>query len=218
MKFTIYCAPWQINRVPCSNETVSGEAPPVNRWLPAKMLLIMKLTAFLLLVISLHVSAGSIAQKITIIKKNATLEQIFEMIRQQGGYDFLFSSQVLAKAHRVDIEARNATVKEVLDLCFKDQPLMYILHEKTIIVKEKEKKEEKTPALTITTRTAPESTTTGSGNLPATYTPTAQPVSGTVKDEKDQPVEGAAVTIKKLNTGTVTDRNGKFQFNVPDGT
>jgi hypothetical protein len=137
MKFTVYCAPWQWNRVPCSNEPVSGDTPPANRWLPAKMLLIMKLTAFLLLVISLHVSAAGVAQKITIVKKNATLEQIFELIQQQGGYDFLVSSQVLAKAHRVDIEVRNATVKEVLDQCFKNQPLTYILHERTIIVKEK---------------------------------------------------------------------------------
>src|SRR6185436_13508131 len=125
MKFPIYCAPWQLHPVPGSNERVPGATRPNNRWLPAKMLLIMKLTAFLLLVISLHVSARGLSQKLTIVKKNATLEQIFELIRQQGGYDFLFSSQVLAKAHRVDIEARNATVKEVLDLCFKDQPITY---------------------------------------------------------------------------------------------
>jgi TonB-linked SusC/RagA family outer membrane protein len=218
MKFTIYWAPWQLNRVLCSNEHGSGATRPTNRWLPAKMLLIMKLTAFLLLVISLHVSAGGVAQKITIVKKNATLEQIFEMIQQQGGYDFLFSSQVLAKAHRVDIEARNATVKEVLDQCFKNQPLIYILNEKTIIVKEKEKKEEKTTALAVTIDPAPEPKAMGTGIITTAYVPTAQPVSGTVKDEKDQPVEGAAVSIKKLNIGTVTDRNGKFQFTVPDGT
>src|SRR5687768_10180571 len=165
MKFTVYCAPWQSNPVLCSNEHVSGQPRPTNRWLPAKMLLLMKLTAFLLLVISLHVSAGGVAQKITIVKKNATLEQIFELIQQQGGYDFLFSSRVLAKAHRVDIEARNATVKEVLDLCFKDQPLTYILHERTIIVKEKEKKEEKTTALAITIGAAPDPRPAVSGTL-----------------------------------------------------
>jgi TonB-dependent starch-binding outer membrane protein SusC len=218
MKFKIYCAPWQLNRVLCSNEPRSGATRPANRWLPGKMLLIMKLTAFLLLVISLHVSARGLSQKITIVKKNATLEQIFELIQRQGGYDFLFSSQVLAKAHRVSIEARNATVKEVLDQCFKDQPLIYILHEKTIIVKEKEKKEEKNTALVVSIGAAPEPKTTGLGNVTTASAPVAQPVSGTVKDEKDQPIDGAAVSIKKLNIGTVTDRNGKFQFTVPDGT
>ncbi|HEX6430295.1 MAG TPA: TonB-dependent receptor plug domain-containing protein, partial [Niastella sp.] len=178
----------------------------------------MKLTAFLLLVISLHVSAGGVAQKITIVKKNATLEQIFELIQQQGGYDFLVSSQVLAKAHRVDIEARNATVKEVLDQCFKDQPLIYILHERTIIVKEKEKKEEKSTAQVVTIVATPDPKPASSVNVTTAFATTAQPVSGTVKDEKDQPVEGAAVSIKKLNIGTVTDHNGKFQFTVPDGT
>jgi len=112
MKLTIYCAPWQLNKVPCSNEPESGATRSTNRWLPAKMLLIMKLTAFLLLVISLHVSARGVAQKITIIKKNATLEQIFELIQQQGGYDFLVSSQVLAKAHRVDVRRRDAIVAD----------------------------------------------------------------------------------------------------------
>ncbi|THU33028.1 TonB-dependent receptor [Niastella caeni] len=217
MKLTVYCAPWQLNRVPCSNEHVSGKTPPANWWLPAKMLLIMKLTAFLLLVISLHVSARGLSQKITIVKKNATLEQIFELIQQQGGYDFLVSSQVLAKAHRVDIEARNATVKEVLDQCFKNQPLTYILHEKTIIVKEKEKKEEKSTAQAVTIVSEPEQKASGSGHVTTAYATTAQTVSGTVKDEKNQPIEGAAVSIKKLNIGTITDHNGKFQFTVPDG-
>jgi len=125
---------------------------------------------------------------------------------------------VLAKAHRVDIEARNATVKEVLDLCFKDQPLTYILHEKTIIVKEKEKKEEKNTAQATAIETGAEQKVTGATNVTTAFAPTAQPVSGTVKDEKDQPIEGAAIFIKKLNIGTVCDRNGKFQLTVPDGT
>jgi TonB-linked SusC/RagA family outer membrane protein len=215
MKLTIYCAPRSINRVPCSNSTVPGKAA-TTRFLP-KMLLIMKLTAFLL-IITLHVSAKGLAQKITISKKNATLEQVFELLQQQGGYNFLFNSRMLAKAHRVDIHVVNATVTEVLNHCFKDQPLTYLIHDKTIIVKEKVKTDAVAPSPTVDLVAAP-----GPDPKPGRLTMTApaplvQRISGTVKDEKNQPVEGAAISIKALGIGTSTDKSGKFELSVPNGT
>jgi len=37
-------------------------------------------------------------------------------------------------------------------------------------------------------------------------------IEGRVLDEQDQPIKGAAVVIRELNTGTTTDRNGAFRF------
>jgi TonB-linked SusC/RagA family outer membrane protein len=218
MKLTVYCTPCTLNRATGSNLPATGKSGTTNRWLPAKMLLIMKLTALCLLIACLHVSAEGLSQRLTIVKKNASLEQIFELIQQQGGYDFLFSSQVLAKAHRVDIEARNATVKEVLDQCFKNQPLTYIIHERTIIVKEKAHKEDQNPLPATVTGAPTEQKGIASINITTTVATPPQRLTGTVKDEKNQPVEGAAVSIKKLNIGTVTDKNGKFELTVPEGT
>jgi type II secretory pathway component GspD/PulD (secretin) len=111
-----------------------------NRSLPAKILLIMRLTATFLLVATLHVSAAGFSQTVTISEKNAKLEDIFNILQQQTGYNFMFNSHMLAKAKRVTIQVHNATVEEVLPLCFKDQPFSYIIKDNTIIVKQKEEK------------------------------------------------------------------------------
>ena len=40
-------------------------------------------------------------------------------------------------------------------------------------------------------------------------------VKGRVADDKNQPVAGASVTIKGMNAGTATDKNGEFQLSAP---
>jgi hypothetical protein len=43
-------------------------------------------------------------------------------------------------------------------------------------------------------------------------------VSGTVKDNKGEPMIGVSVLIKGTDTGTVTDFDGKYELNVSSGT
>lgn len=38
------------------------------------------------------------------------------------------------------------------------------------------------------------------------------PVSGTVKDVKNEPIPGVSVLVKGTGTGTVTDQNGDFKI------
>lgn len=44
-----------------------------------------------------------------------------------------------------------------------------------------------------------------------------QTITGTVKDNKNQPLPGASVKIKGTSTGTSTDANGNFKLNLPVG-
>lgn len=175
------------------NLTADGKALRGRVLLPGKMLVVMRLTAIVLLAASLHVSAAGLTQTVTLSKKNATLEQVFESLQQQTGYNFVFNSHLLAKAKKVTIRVNNATVEQVLSLCFKDQPFTYVVQDKTIVVKAKEE-----------ARDAADARAPG-------------PVKGVIKDENNAPLEGAAITVKGL-TGTVTDKNGKFTLNIPAGT
>src|ERR1700744_4521801 len=152
--------------------TAHGEAPSRRRLLPVKMLLLMKGLMAILLTVSLQVSATGLSQTVTIEKKNVTLEQGFEILQQQTGYTFVFNSHMLAQAKRVTVHAKNATIEQVLTICFKDQPLTYIIQDKTIVVKEKD-------------ATPP----------PAAVSPAAAPVRGTVTDDGGGPVEGAAISV-----------------------
>lgn len=177
------------------NLLVPGKAAYERRLVPFKMLLIMKLTAILLLTAALHVSATGLSQKITFSRGNASLEQVFEAIQQQAGYSFIFNSHMLAGAKKVNIRVRNASVEEVLTLCFKDQPFSFVIQNKVIVVKE-------TPRLTVALPGPP---------------PLPLRITGTVQDENNKPIEGATVSIPKLSIGTATDKEGKFALEVPDG-
>lgn len=163
----------------------------------SKMLLVMRLAAILLLTASLHVSASGFTQTVTISRKNARLEEIFDILQKQTGYNFMFNSHMLARAKKVNVQVSNATVEQVLVQCFKDQPLTYVIQDKIIIIKEKEEK--KTVDINAGTLAPPH-------------------IRGTVKDENNAPVEGAAITVKGLSRGTVTDKQGKFELTLPEGT
>src|SRR5882757_8904279 len=91
-----------------------------------KTVRVMKITAFLLLVACLHLSARGLSQgKITLTEKAASLETILKDIRKQTGYQYLFVDQWEQEAKKIDISVTNASLEEVLDICFRDQPFSY---------------------------------------------------------------------------------------------
>jgi hypothetical protein len=47
---------------------------------------------------------------------------------------------------------------------------------------------------------------------------TESSISGTVKDDKGEPLIGATITVYKSSLGTVTDVNGHYQLKLPSGT
>ncbi|HEY6082345.1 MAG TPA: SusC/RagA family TonB-linked outer membrane protein, partial [Chitinophagaceae bacterium] len=152
----------------------------------------MKITAILMLVACLQVSATGYSQEITLSEKNVPLQKVFKEIRQQTGYNFLCSYDLLEQAGKVSVKVRNASLEEVLHLCFKGKPLTYTIIEKTVVVKH---------ALML--------------ELPSVAPLPPPPISihGKVTDEKGQPIPGASIRVKNSNFGTVTDNNGNFSLN-----
>src|SRR6185369_7189735 len=115
-----------------------------------KTLRIMKITAFLLTIICLHAAAGGHSQTITISATNAPLEKIFTEIKKQTGYEFVYRRELLQNTRAVDIDVKNATVKQVLDICFKDQRLDYKIVDNLIVLSEKiEQKDSSPPPLPL---------------------------------------------------------------------
>ncbi len=100
-----------------------------------KVLLMMKLTTLLLILTIMPVSAASLAQKISLHEKDAPIEKIFNQIRVQSGYDFIFNRNLLKTAKRVNIHVVNANLEDALTACFAKQPFTFTLQKNTIIVK-----------------------------------------------------------------------------------
>lgn len=152
----------------------------------------MKITAVIVLFACLHVSARTNAQNITLSLKNASLETVFKEIKKQAGFNFVYNNSLMQSAKRVDMQVSKASVEEVLQKCFKNQPLTYTIIDKTIVVKPK--------VLTATDILR--------GFIP----PPPIDVHGRVMNEKGEPVEGVTVTVRATNKASSTDANGFFEI------
>jgi len=166
---------------------------PFRRW-HEKIFLVMKLTTALILIGCLQVSAKGFTQEsITLSEKNAPLEKVFKKIKQQTGYYFVHRDEWLKQAHNVDINVKDAPLSEVLEICFRNQPITYSIVGKTVIIKLKEVAK----------------------NTPPLEAPPID-VRGRVVNEKGEPVVGATITVKGTSRATSTDEKGEFILNGVD--
>jgi TonB-linked SusC/RagA family outer membrane protein len=155
---------------------------------PVQLMRIMKLTVLIMTLFLLQVSAASKAQ-ITINEQRASLRTVMKAITRQSGYDFVYSVQDLSAARPVTIKLNNVSIDKALRLCFADQPLVYQISDKTVIVK---------PAAPSFLEKVVDA-----------FTPPVD-ISGLVLDEKGLPLAGVTVRVKGTNKATFTDNAGKF--------
>jgi len=166
-----------------------------------KTLRVMKMTAFILLVAVFQVSAHSgYSQGITLHLKQATIKEVLRQISLQTGADYVITNQDVIGARRVDISVNNGSLEEVLDLCFKDQPVNYKM-DGTII------------------KITPKPAASMQGAENSAPAPLAD-IHGRVTDSLGNPLQGAGVVVKGSKHGTSTDVNGNFSLKGvdPDAT
>jgi len=102
-----------------------------------KIWLIMRLTTVILIATIMQVSASGFAQKISLTKSNAALEDIIKDLRKQSGYDFVVPGELLDKAKSVNIRVKDVDFEKVLDQIFDSQPIAYEINNNTVTLKEK---------------------------------------------------------------------------------
>jgi len=100
-----------------------------------KLLIVMKLTAILLLIGTMHLSAASYSQSVTVSRKNTTLESVFRDIKKQTGYLFFYSGKVNLNRQILNVELKNVPLEEALKACLADQNLTFNIVDKTIVVR-----------------------------------------------------------------------------------
>ena len=158
----------------------------------------MKLTAFILVVTLIQVSARTYSQQVTLNQTNTSLATVLKEIKHQSGYVFI-SKDVDLNAPRISIKIKNATIDEVLSICFKNLPISYSIVDKTVVLIPKE-----SPQVKQAVQEPP----------PADIT-----ITGSVKDAKGVTLPGVSISVVgNPRQGTVTDKNGKFILDVKENT
>src|SRR5690625_6426829 len=97
----------------------------------------MKLITVRMMWVFVHLSAIDVyAQLVSLHEQESELGQVILEIRKQTGFNFLFSTEVLAKANRVTVNFNDWSLQKALDAIFEKQPLSYSIIEETIVIKE----------------------------------------------------------------------------------
>ena len=151
-------------------------------------LLKMKVTVLLLLVCVLQSMAGAYSQtaKYDISMTGGKLENVFKLIEQKGEYTFLYSIEDVDQISSVNVNVKQADLKEVLDICLANTKLMYEINGRLVIIRVKDEKPEDKMVV----------------------------IKGVVKDKSGEPLPGVTIIEKGTTVGVATGIDGKFTFNT----
>ena len=164
----------------------------------SKFLLCMKITCYMLVALVTAAHAEGKAQHITLLLKNAGLEQVFSEITKQTNYRFLYSDDVIQSSEPITVSLKDVEIQHVLDRVINRQGMTYKIMSNTIIVSS--------------------SKTDGShlSNAPPKSTQEEIAITGTVNDASGEALAGATVAVKgQTSRGTKTDASGQFALEVP---
>ena len=126
-------------------------------------------------------------QKVTINVKDVAVQEVFKAINKQTGLDFVYGTLQLSELGKVTLQMRNVTVEKVLSELFAGTLFEYKFEMNSIIIKKRIGKE----------------------------TVEDLHLSGVVTDEKGHSLPGVTVSVKKINLGTATDKDGKYKLVFP---
>ncbi|MFX1706396.1 TonB-dependent receptor plug domain-containing protein [Chitinophaga sp. CC14] len=165
-----------------------------------KIFLLKTITVSVLLFAGIFAGTAATAQQITLNEKNAPLKKIFNLIKKQGDYIFFYEKGVLDKTAPVTINVSNAGIRDVLEICLKNQPLSYIISGNNIGIKRK---------------TAGAEGASGETAAPAALPDEDILIWGVVVDSVSNPKQGVTVTSisggSHQKTFAVTNADGTFE-------
>ncbi|HEY4206759.1 MAG TPA: SusC/RagA family TonB-linked outer membrane protein, partial [Puia sp.] len=153
----------------------------------------MRLTTAFLLAACLQVSARSFSQQITLSLRDAPLEKVFKEIEKQSDYQFFYKMDLIPRFKNVDVDVKNADLRQTLSLLLKDQSLSYYIVDNTIVI-------------TIDHLNDPAAAPGDGGQPPPGL------IKGKVVNAEGEPVSGVSVSIKGSSAGTSTDADGNFSI------
>ena len=157
-----------------------------------KWIMRMNLIIITLCLACLQITFAANAQSITLAKKNASLDEVFQELRKQSGYDFVITNAQIKQAKPVTIRVDREELITVLNKCFEGQPFTYAIENKTIVVIPKKKEQQSTIAADISLK-------------------------GSVTDEKGLAIVGVTVKVDGTSFGTSTNEQGNYKLNLTPG-
>ena len=138
----------------------------------------------------LHAENSYTQQKVSILFKDAAIEEVIKAVEAQSGYVVVYNNTLLKTVKRVTVTLRNVNAVEALNEALKGSGLHCKLVEDFLVIAKDNVK------------TAPEDDK-------------GRKIEGKVTDKDKMPLPGVTVLVKGTKLGVVTDTAGKFQLTLP---
>lgn len=146
-------------------------------------------------------------RRLSLQANNEKIKTVLTAIEKSVSIKFSYSPQVIQSNRKVTFEAQNVTLGYVLNNLLPTLRLTYKIVGSQIILVQ-------LPPASSTSTTGSE---TPSGNQTAVAQTADRTVSGRVTGETGEGLPGVNVLVKGSTRGTVTDVDGRFRVNVPEG-
>lgn len=171
-----------------------GLFKPNSNW--HKLLLTMKISAFLLFCCLVNIFAAptySQSTKISLNLKDATIEEVLNKIEDMSEFYFLYNNKLIDVKRKVNIEADKEPIKDILNSIL-PADTKFIVYDRQIIL-------------------APSDVAALSSTVQQQLK-----ITGTITDKDGAPIIGANVVVTGTTLGAMTDIAGKYSIGVPPGS
>jgi TonB-dependent starch-binding outer membrane protein SusC len=174
-----------------------AKATAFDKQLLRKLIIMSKLCLLLLTCSVLTLQAGTTygqQVRINLEMKNASLSEIIAAIKQQTEFEFAYDSNLESvQVDNVSVNVQNEKIDNVLSSILEGTDINYKVIDKIILLSKNN--------LKITS--GPESKADNQ----------LKNITGTVTDEKGNPLAGVTITVQGTTFGTLTDASGKYIIN-----
>ena len=164
--------------------------------IPKKLLLVMKLTAFLIVVLTMQVTATVYSQnkKLSLNMQGNSIKEVLQQIEAQSEYRFIYENEKVNLDTKVSIRVTDEVVDKILKQLFEKDGINYSITDNNLILINPSERQMK-------------SIGKESINLQQ-----QKSISGKVTDYTGATLPGVSVLVKGTTNGTITDENGNYSL------
>ena len=167
-----------------------GQTIPICQ--PKKVFNIMRITVVLCLLTTFCTFASvSYSQnaEISLNLKGVTLQEAINAIKEQSDFSFWYRNEEINLSKIISIKAEKQSINKIMPQLLAEQNLVYSINDRHIIIYKKEK-------------------------IPISTQQNRKQISGTITDQKGEPLIGVNIIEKGTSNGTVTNMDGDFSLTV----
>ena len=141
--------------------------------------------------------------RISLSEVNTPVEDVLKKIEKEAKCLFVFNTQVDTQ-RKVNLNVKNKTVSEVLDIMFKGTDVSYSIQNPNIMLSKRSAAQEQPKA--------------AKGTAAAQATNGSRIVTGNVTDASGETLIGLTVKVAGTSVATATDIDGNYSIKVPAGS